>query len=262
MYTIIIPSMGRVNFLNSLLESIYNQTIPPKEIIILLDKDNNIDNDFELEKKLVSKKDNCNLIFCKKLTLPQKRNYGVELSKTNIIIFSDDDDIWDFKKAELTLKSLKTNQVVCHAYSKFGFLETAPKYKLGKKKKLVSIFSLIYGDNIFGGGSGIAAKKEILLSIPFKNYLSCEDFDWWVNIILAGVKIEYIPMPLVKYRVHDKNMTSNFYKIFQYNRIIFNKFIYKSTILFFAFILGYSRSLFSFLIKYINLNINKLKKYF
>ena len=38
MYTVIIPSMGRIDFLNDLLESIYKQTISPKEIIILLDK--------------------------------------------------------------------------------------------------------------------------------------------------------------------------------------------------------------------------------
>ena len=38
MYSVIIPSMGRIDFLNDLLESIYKQTISPKEIIILLDK--------------------------------------------------------------------------------------------------------------------------------------------------------------------------------------------------------------------------------
>ncbi len=38
MYSVIIPSIGRINFLNQLLESIYNQSVQPLDIIILLDK--------------------------------------------------------------------------------------------------------------------------------------------------------------------------------------------------------------------------------
>ena len=40
MYSIIIPSIGRINYLNELLISIYSQTLFPQEIIILLDKNN------------------------------------------------------------------------------------------------------------------------------------------------------------------------------------------------------------------------------
>lgn len=256
MYTIIIPSVGRINFLNSLLESINNQTILPEEIILLLDKNNYCKN----QSKMIKRNKNCNLIFCENLTLPEKRNFGVKVSKTNLIIFSDDDDIWDNKKAELTIKSLRTNQVVCHEYSKFGFIDKQPSYRLGKKKKLISINALLYGNNIFGGGSGIAARKEILLSIPFSNYSSCEDYDWWIKVILAEIKIEYIPISLVKYRVHDRNMTANFLKIFKYNRKIFKKLIYKSVILFLTYIFGYLKAILSILVKCLNLVFIKLVK--
>ena len=37
MYSIIIPSLGRVNYLNNLLESIYLQTLLPREITIIFD---------------------------------------------------------------------------------------------------------------------------------------------------------------------------------------------------------------------------------
>ena len=40
MYSVIIPSIGRINYLNELLESIYKQSSPPDEIIILLDNTN------------------------------------------------------------------------------------------------------------------------------------------------------------------------------------------------------------------------------
>ena len=255
MYSVIIPSLGRISFLNELLESIYNQTIPPDEIIILLDKNENC----KEGEKFLNKQKICSIFFCKNLTTPEKRNFGVKNSKTNIILFSDDDDIWERNKGELTIKSLKRCQVVCHEYSKFGLINKKPSYKLGKKGKIVSLRSILYGNNIYGGGSGIAARKEVLLSIPFNNDLYSEDFDWWLRIILAEIKIEYIPISLVKYRVHNKNMTSNNKKIFKYNQKLFYKLIYKSIILFFTFVIGYLRSCLSIVIKSLILISFKIK---
>ena len=116
MYSIIIPSLGRINYLNQLLQSIYKQTLLPEEIIILLDQNESCKDIAEL----IYKKNNCNIVFCKNLNLSQKRNYGVEIAKTKFIIYSDDDDIWDKNKAELTIESLKTSKVVCHEFYKFG----------------------------------------------------------------------------------------------------------------------------------------------
>jgi glycosyltransferase involved in cell wall biosynthesis len=236
MYSVIIPSIGRVNYLNELLESIYNQTLQAEEIIIILD---NTKKCKEIEKQII-KKDNLKIFFSEKFSLSQKRNLGVEIAKTDNIIFSDDDDIWEINKAFLTIESLKNSQVVCHAFSKFGSKSPINRYNLGKNKISVSLNYLIFGDNIFGGGSGIAGKKNIFLSIPFnKYYLSSEDYDWWIRILLADIKVEYLPESLVKYRIHNKNMTRKFLKIYSYNIKIFNKIFFKSIILFFTFFIGY-----------------------
>ncbi len=132
-------------------------------------------------------------------------------------------------------------------------IEKKPRYILGRKDKTVSILSLLHGSNIFGGGSGIAAKKEVLLSIPFNNDLYSEDFDWWIRIIFAGIKIKYIPISLVRYRVHKKNMTSNFAKIFTYNLKIFNRLFIYSIVLLLSFLIGYVKSSLSLISKIIKL---------
>ncbi len=257
MYTVIIPSMGRIDFLNDLLESIYKQTISPKEIIILLDKNLLC----QEGAKYINKRDICKIIFCDTLNLAQKRNYGASISYSDYLIFSDDDDIWEMNKGELTLESLKNSQVVCHEYSKFGNSHQKPKFIIGERKKLINIIYLLFGSNIFGGGSGIASLKEIVLAIPFnEKYKFCEDYDWWIKIILAEIKIEYLPVSLVKYRTHKKNMTSNYLKIFIYSIKIFNKISYKSIVLFLTFIIGSSRSVSSFIIKSLNLIFLKLMK--
>jgi hypothetical protein len=121
---------------------------------------------------------------------------------------------------------------------------------MGKKKKFIKLIYLLFGSNIFGGGSAIAALKEIVLAIPFnKEYEFCEDYDWWIKILLAEVQIEYLPISLVKYRVHNKNMTSNYLKILDYNFQIFKKIIYKSLILFLTSFFGLLRTFLSVSIK-------------
>ena len=115
---------------------------------------------------------------------------------------------------------------------------------MGKKKKFIKLIYLLFGSNIFGGGSAIATLKEIVLAIPFnEEYIFCEDYDWWIKILLAEIKIEYLPISLVKYRVHNKNMTSNYLKIIYYNSQILNKIIYKALVLFLTSFIGYLRSL-------------------
>ena len=249
MYSVIIPSLGRINFLNELLESIYNQSLKPNEIFILLDNNNSC----KEGAKFINKNDICEIIFCDRLNLSQKRNYGALIAKSQYLVFSDDDDIWEFSKGELTVKSLKNSQVVCHEYSKFGALNQNPKFLMGKKKKLIKLIYLLFGSNIFGGGSAIASLKEVVLAIPFnEEYIFCEDYDWWIKILLAEIKIEYLPISLVKYRVHNKNMTSNYLKILNYNLKIFNKIIYKSLILFLTYFIGCLRS-------FINISIKSIK---
>ncbi len=246
MYSIIIPSIGRINYLNELLISIYNQSLYPEEIIILLDKNNKC----EEISNFINKKDVCKIIFCNNLNLAQKRNYGTLIANTNFIIFSDDDDIWEKNKAKFTVESLQKNQVVCHEYSKFGYINQSPKFIMGKKKKIISLLDLRFGSNIFGGGSGIASRREIILSIPFnKDYLFCEDYDWWIKVLLAETKVEYIPISLVRYRVHKRNMTSNFLKIYKYNIKLFNKLVSKSLIIFLTSIIGYLRCTLSLIFK-------------
>lgn len=248
MYSIIIPSVGRIKFLNELLESIYKQSLSPREILILLEEKDK----YSFKEEKLNLKNNCKIIYCKNLNLAEKRNYGALIAKTEYIIFSDDDDIWEIDKGKFTVEALNEVPVVCHEFSKFGFIQQSPKFYLGKKDKIIKFNSLIFGRNIFGGGSGIAARKEIVMAIKFnQNFPFCEDFQWWIKVLLADIEIKYISKSLVRYRVHKKNMTGNFFKIYFYNIKIFNNLISKSLILLLAIIFGYLRTIFALLIKFI-----------
>lgn len=50
------------------------------------------------------------------------------------------------------------------------------------------MISILHGNNIWGGGSGIFARREVLLSISFNSDLYSEDYDWWLKIFLYPYK--------------------------------------------------------------------------
>ena len=85
------------------------------------------------------------------------------MAKTKFIIYSDDDDIWDKNKAELTIESLKTSKVVCHEFSQsLGVLIKSLDFFLEENLKLY-LLVIFYLDQIFlGEGLGLQAKRNIL----------------------------------------------------------------------------------------------------
>jgi glycosyltransferase involved in cell wall biosynthesis len=214
MYSVIISSIGRFEYLNELLESIFKQTIPANEILILLDE-----NEF-CRKGSASLPINraIQYIFCEGLNLPQKRNLGAEIANSEKLIFSDDDDIWHNERAVNIIKALEKSDVCCHNFDKFGKVNGHCLNKLGASDKSIEIQDLLQGVNIFGGGSSIGSNKAVIKIFPFdKSYLYCEDFNWWVKIISSGVKVQYLGKSLVSYRTHDTNMTGAPLKIHKFS---------------------------------------------
>lgn len=214
MYTVIIPSLGRINYLNELLTSIAAQTVNPSEVLILLDNNDHcrsIESQLELREYV-------KIIFCDSLNLAQKRNFGASIAKSNNILYSDDDDIWNNQKAQIVCAALEKSLVCTHNYGKFGSIVSYNCSKLGVKSRNLDRFSLLMGSNIFGGGSSISTKKFVIQTHPFSaDFRYCEDFEWWVRVLLSGIDIRYIGDELVKYRTHDSNMTSSMLNINKYN---------------------------------------------
>lgn len=253
MYSVIISSYGRYEYLNDLLQSIMTQTIKSNEIILILDSQCQID-----EECLILKQKYKDVIFFfRDLNLPEKRNFGVQKAKNEIIFFSDDDDIWYPDKAELVLQKLNQYDVVTHNFDKFGYINKKECSKIGNISLEISPKFLCKGENIFGGGSSLIAKKKIFLNFNFNEKLKlAEDFDWWIRVILAGSKIYYISKSLVSYRTHSTNMTNNVFRIsiqsvfvtikysyisFYGTCLFFNSLLRNSVKLLFALILSFKK---------------------
>jgi len=202
---VIIPSLGRLQYLNELIESIVAQTIRPLEILVLLDDNEHcrkISNSILTDESL-------QIMFCANLNLAEKRNFGASVAESENLIFSDDDDIWEPTRGELVCEALTQASVCCHNYGKFGDIVANDCSRFGNQDRKLNSKAMLDGANRFGGGSAIAAKRYIILALPFsREFRYCEDFEWWSRILFAEIEVRYLGSSLVKYRTHTTNMTN------------------------------------------------------
>jgi glycosyltransferase involved in cell wall biosynthesis len=227
MYSVIIPSLGRFDYLSELLTSILAQRYLPGEILILLDNNLHCKNG----SALLEVDPSIRLVFCESLNLAQKRNYGASIAAYDLLLFSDDDDVWHPERASRVIPVLSKYLVCCHNYDKFGAIIGSSLSQLGKYDAEINIRHLLRGVNIFGGGSSIATHRSLIASFPFDtNFIYCEDFEWWSRVILSGITIFYIATPLVSYRTHSSNMTASPLRIYKFNlKIAYKCFEWSTT---------------------------------
>ena len=223
--TVCIPtSFENKYFLMELLKSISRQEMLPDETLIVINSKKLLKQSFldsiDNFRKNIPINLNHKLVYAKKVGLSHARNLGIENCKTDILIFGDDDDLWDKKKIYLINKEIEKNGI-CLVRHNFDLLykkdvkESHLKYKFEPNLLLIGI------SNFAGGGSTISGSLCIFKTLNFnEKLLSGEDWDFWLRAYLSKVKIITISKVLVTYRIHQKRMTKNILKIFVYEFLI------------------------------------------
>ena len=93
-------------------------------------------------------------------------------------------------KAKYTIDSLKNYPVFCHEFTNL-VLHFKTKVFTWKKEKIITNSKFNFRIKYFWGGSTLAVWKEIIIATFNKDYLYCEDYEWWTKIILADIKVGY-----------------------------------------------------------------------
>lgn len=215
--SVIITSIGNIEYIKRSLNTVYNQSFKNIEIIVVLDKSNpEILRFLEKEKK---KHLNLNIIVNKKnLGGNESRNIGIRESKCKWIALLDDDDEWEVKKIEYQLLDILRiisdkeydNVVSCTRLNLFnettGTIKKIPKKIYNNNSDLANfLFGLKYGTNIGAiQTSSILASRELFLKVPFeKNLPKHQDWDWLMKVAyFHNGYISQLPNSYTKYYVN------------------------------------------------------------
>jgi glycosyltransferase involved in cell wall biosynthesis len=220
-FSIIISTFNRPNFIYDLIFSISIQkTDKAFEIIII---EGGTLESFAAISKIAATFPllTIKIFHFKNCSLGQSRNFGALNASGFWCLFSDDDDVWSPIKLSELDKFIEDYDVLSHGYlasknpshDQFNRLDF-----LGRPIEL-SISSLAqnaYG-NRYGGGSSLCARTNVVQVVRFNEKMkSCEDIEWILRCLFSGLRLGFIPIPLVIYRIHHNRMTGNILKNIQW----------------------------------------------
>ncbi len=198
--SVIIPTFNQEKYLGRCLRSLMNQSMHRSDYEIIVVNDGSKDktkfaaNLFKEEIKLINNKKN--------MGLPYSINKGILSAKGRFVVRVDSDDYVNKEFLNIPYNFLSSN-VEIDAVS-CDYLIVDDKEKVIKREN----------SNKKPIGCGIMFRLEQLLELGLydKKFLVHEDKDLRYRF-LKKFKIYRIPLPLYRYRKHQKNITNNLSKM-------------------------------------------------
>ncbi len=214
-FSIVIPTFNQGNLLKKAINSIMNQKFQNFEIIVIdnYSKDNTkkIVKAFK-KKKIIYKRLKNNGIISK------SRNRGIKLSKGKWIAFLDSDDTWNKNKLEKVHQMIreKNFDVICNdewIIKRGG--QSREIWKFGPFKKNFYKYLLEFGNCLSTSASVVKKsfiKKNNIIFSERKDFVTSEDFDFFLKISKKNGKFFFLHTPLGEHLFHSKSASSNYLK--------------------------------------------------
>ena len=218
--SIIIPVYNVQEYLSGCIDSVVNQTIKNKEIIIV--NDGSTDKCYEILKEYKEKYPEIIIINQENRGISETRNAGLRVASGEYIAFVDSDDFIDlnmFEKMYMAAKSKNADTVICNYIL---YTETPDNPKINDHR--------IEGLNKEGYIGKVEALKKFLLNdikgyvwnklhkrdlftennITFPDFIVCEDTPVEFLLIAGSKKIYLLNEPLYYYRQRESSLTRTF----------------------------------------------------
>lgn len=194
-------------YLKEQLDSIINQTYTNIELIIV--DDCSFDKSREIVKEYKKKYDFIKL-FENDSNLGLVKNFekSISLCTGEYIALSDQDDIWEYSKLEKLINIIEKENldlVYCDSLMINENAESLNK-KLSENTPDYSLCDNLFllFNNGIAGHSMLFKNRDLV--IPFPNNIDLHDL-WITYIFSSSNKIGFLKLPLVKYRIHNQNLT-------------------------------------------------------
>lgn len=231
-FTVVIPAYNSSKTIERALESVFNQTVSPAEIVVV---DNNSTDDTLI--KLQAYENSISILECKSQGVAFARNMGVDFAKSEFVAFLDADDVWHPRKIESQLelfeKSSNKNILVgCYArysvngkfighnnYSKNDYTAKSDFMEKGHLPCLTSSWILRKSSYLELNGMDV-------------DYDVAEDFEFICRIIKNNFEFKIVRQELMDYSLNVNGITTkNHIKQYLLSRFFIEKYFCESEFL-------------------------------
>jgi glycosyltransferase involved in cell wall biosynthesis len=205
----VMPVYNGADFVADAIESIYSQTVPPAEVIVV--DDGSTDGTPAILRRFEGRPG------FRSIRKPQggeasARNAGVELATEEYVAFLDHDDLW---------RPLKLERQLAEFDPGWGMSFTAHEHAATTGSEVwrheawdpdpEAVTDLLVESCAVRPVSTVVVRRDALKRVGAFEQVSPFGDDWlmWLRFAAAGNPIGYLPEPLTEYRWHGNNMSSN-----------------------------------------------------
>lgn len=206
--SVVIPAYNAGRFILEALESVFRQTYPVAQIIVI--DDGSTDNTKELVDK---EQGRVTYVFQANAGPGSARNRGIRLSQSEWIAFLDSDDCWEANHIEHLMERARRYEEAALIYSGKRWMDIHGKLMMDIPLQTTFpsgwIFKNLFHANYISSTSVVMARRKVLIDVGFfdEHFRHiAEDYDLWLRIAAIAPVIG-VPEHTVLYRRHDNNLT-------------------------------------------------------
>lgn len=230
--SVILTTFNRAHMVTEAMDSILSQTFKDFELIVVdncsSDNTEEVIKAYSDERIRYFKHENGGVVAV-------NRNYGINQARGEYIAFCDDDDLWLPEKLEKQMLEFeKDSQLGLVCTNAIIFDETGNLGEFFKTRLADSNFtleSLIWQNSVIC--SSVLVKKSVIDDVGHMDtspeIFTGEDFELWLRVA-HKYRIEYIDLPLVRYRVHSGGYKKSSVAAIERNRAVYSKLLSKGII--------------------------------
>lgn len=202
--SVILPVYNAEKYIINSVESILSQSYSNFELLIL--NDGSTDATSDLLKKFQTNR-NVKIIERENKGIVATLNEGILISEGEYIMRMDADDISLPRRIEMQLNFLKQNNldIIGSAVKTFGNKVNFTRNYFENDQKLK--FQLLFA-TCFAHPTVFCRKEPLLLNPYSAEFEKIEDYELWTRLSLLGYKFGNLNTTLLKYRVHNSQITS------------------------------------------------------
>ncbi len=206
--SVVMPAWNSATFIRPAIESVLQQSFQDFEFIVV--DDGSEDNTAAIVKEYGGR---VRYLWKPNGGQASARNCGIDIARGKYIAFIDHDDLWRNDKLELQVVEISKHEdvgmVTCDSVLFSGEYELGTEcVRINELTRDKLITKLLLG-NCLGSCSKAILKAECLDAVGHFNPARrmAEDWDLWLRVAQRYV-VRSIELPLVRYRIHERNFSS------------------------------------------------------
>jgi len=211
-FSVVLPNFNHGHYLKNAIDSVLNQDFNNWELLIIdnysTDSSDKVISSYNDSRIRVFKIQNEGII-------AKSRNLGIQKAKAKWIAFLDSDDIWYFNKLSKLIELIDFNfDIICSNEYRHD-LEKGIKKPLYYNLKSNNFYRelLVKGNSLSTSSTVVSRdflnKKKLFFS-ENPDFITVEDYDFWMQIALKNGSFGFCKEFLGEFRIHQSNNSSNF----------------------------------------------------